>query len=563
MTETGTTLMQKPKKEKLGQILIKNRIITEEQLEQALERQRETGESLGRVLIDMKMVSEGALTSILARQIGLRYVDLANYDVDIAASSLVDAEIARRYSLIPVGFEGDKLLVAMADPTNVFALDDIRIMTGMDIEPLVATREDIISAINRYCRTETDLDINAEDMTKDISEAGEEADADDAPIVKYVNLLISEAVNDRASDVHIEPMENDVRIRYRIDGVLHEIRRNPKAIHSGVVARIKVMADMNIAEKRLPQDGRASVDILGNPVDLRIASLPTIHGEKIVMRILDKSASLMSLEELGFSEDLLEKYSRSFHKPYGTIMVTGPTGSGKTTTLYATLNVLNSMKLNIITVEDPVEYRLPLINQVQVHYKAGLTFASALRSILRCDPDIVMIGEIRDPESAQIAIESALTGHLVLSTLHTNDAPSALTRLLEMGIEPFLIASAVDCVSSQRLARRLCERCKEAYEPDPEYLEKIGFPWDERTDQVLFRPRGCPACNNTGFKGRVGIYEVLEVTENIEHLVARNAPHVEIAEMAKSEGMRTLRDEGFMKARDGITSIDEVLRVIM
>jgi len=557
--------MQKPKKEKLGQILLQNRIITEEQLQQALERQRETGETLGRVLIDMKMISEGALTSILARQIGLKYVDLANYDVDISASSLVDAEVARRYTLIPIGFEGEKLVVAMADPTNVFALDDIRIMTGMEIEPVVATKEDILTAISRYCRTDTMVDIVSDETIRMGEEGGEEEEreGEDAPIVKYVNLLISEAVTDRASDVHIEPMENDVRIRFRIDGVLHEMRRNPKQIHPGVVARIKVMADMNIAEKRLPQDGRASVEIMGKPVDIRVASLPTIHGEKIVLRILDKSASLMSLEELGFTEESLEVYSRSFNKPYGTILVTGPTGSGKTTTLYATLNVLNTIKKNIITVEDPVEYRLPLINQVQVHYKAGLTFAAALRSILRCDPDIVMIGEIRDPESAQIAIESALTGHLVLSTLHTNDAPSALTRLLEMGIEPFLIASAVDCVSSQRLARRLCERCKEPYEPDPEYLEKIGFKWEEGDEKVLYRPRGCPACNNTGFKGRIGIFEVLQVTENIEILVARNAPHVEIAEMARSEGMKTLREDGFIKVRQGITSLEEVLRVIM
>ncbi len=555
--------MQKPKKEKLGQILIRNRIIDEEQLRQALERQAETGESLGRVLIELKMVSEGALTSVLARQIGLKFADLGTFDVDISACSLVSAEVARRYTLIPVGFNGDRLMVAMADPTNVFALDDVRIMTGMQVEPLVATKEDIVAAINRYCRSDTDMDITTEDLVEGEVEEDVEAVVDDAPIVKYVNLLISEAVNDRAADVHIEPMEHDVRVRFRIDGVLHEIRRNPRQIHPGVVARIKVMADMNIAEKRLPQDGRASVDIRGKQIDLRVASLPTIHGEKVVLRVLDKSASLMSLQDLGFSEDILEVYSRSFHKPYGTILVTGPTGSGKTTTLYATLNVLNSIKQNIITVEDPVEYRLPLINQVQVHYKAGLTFSAALRSILRCDPDIVMIGEIRDPESAQIAIESALTGHLVLSTLHTNDAPSALTRLLEMGIEPFLIASAVDCVSSQRLARKLCERCKEAYEPDPEYLEKVRFSWENGQERVLYRPRGCPACNNTGYKGRVGVYEVLEVTEDIERLVAKNAPHVEIAAAARAEGMRTMREEGFVKVREGMTYIDEVLRVIM
>ncbi|OFW55653.1 MAG: type IV-A pilus assembly ATPase PilB [Candidatus Solincola sediminis] len=555
--------MQKPKKEKLGQILIRNRIITEDQLEEALAKQRESGDSLGRVLIDLKMVSEGALTSILARQIGLKYIDLANYDIDISASSLVDAEVARRYTLLPIGFEGDRLLIAMADPTNVFALDDVRIMTGMEIEPLVATKEDIVAAISRFCRAEADSELSVEDISEEIGDDGREADADDAPIVKYVNLLITEAVADRASDVHIEPMDKDVRVRFRIDGVLHEIRRNPRQLHPGVVARIKVMADMNIAEKRVPQDGRASVEMRGKSVDIRVASLPTIHGEKMVLRILDKSASLMSLEELGFREQTMEAYSRSFRKPYGTIMVTGPTGSGKTTTLYATLNVLNSIKHNIITVEDPVEYRLPLINQVQVHYKAGLTFASALRSILRCDPDIVMIGEIRDPESAQIAIESALTGHLVLSTLHTNDAPSALTRLLEMGIEPFLIASAVDCVSSQRLTRKLCARCKEPYEPDPDFLEKVGFTWEDMEEKVLFRSKGCAACNKTGFKGRIGVYEVLEVSENIEKLVARNAPHVEIAEMARSEGMRTMREEGFAKARQGVTSLEEVLRVIM
>jgi len=555
--------MQKPKKEKLGQILIRNRIITEDQLEEALAKQRESGNSLGRVLIELKMVSEGALTSILARQIGLKYIDLANYDIDISASSLVDAEVARRYTLIPIGFEDGRLMIAMADPTNVFALDDVRIMTGMEIEPLVATKEDIISAINRFCRADADAQLSVDDLTEEASDNGQEAEIDDAPIVKYVNLLITEAVTDRASDVHIEPMDNDVRVRFRIDGVLHEIRRNPKQLHPGVVARIKVMADMNIAEKRVPQDGRASIDMRGKAIDIRVASLPTIHGEKMVLRILDKSASLMSLEELGFRDETMERYSRSFHKPYGTIMVTGPTGSGKTTTLYATLNVLNSIKQNIITVEDPVEYRLPLINQVQVHYKAGLTFASALRSILRCDPDIVMIGEIRDAESAQIAIESALTGHLVLSTLHTNDAPSALTRLLEMGIEPFLIASAVDCVSSQRLTRKLCDRCKEAYEPDPNFLEKVGFTWEDMEEKKLFRSKGCPACNRTGFKGRIGVYEVLEVSENIEKLVSRNAPHVEIAEMARSEGMKTMREEGFAKVRQGVTSLEEVLRVIM
>jgi type IV pilus assembly protein PilB len=552
--------MEKPKQDRLGQILLQNKIISEGQLAEALEKQQASGKSLGRVLIEMKMVSEGALTAILAQQIGIKYVDLSNFQVDISATALIDAETARKYNIIPISFEDGKLLVAMADPTNVFALDDISIMTGMDVEPAVSTKDDIVGAINRYCRSDTNIDMGeVSDSFEEIVE--EDAAGNEAPIVKYVNLLISEGVEERASDIHIEPMDNDVRIRYRIDGVLHEIRRSPKKLHAGVVARIKVMSDMNIAEKRLPQDGRAAMDVLGKPIDLRVASLPTIHGEKVVLRILDKSNSLMTLEELGLASDSLQSYRESFTKPYGTIMVTGPTGSGKTTTLYATLNILNDIAKNILTVEDPVEYRLPLINQVQVHYKAGLTFAGALRSFLRCDPDIIIIGEIRDPESAQIAIESALTGHLVISTLHTNDAPSALTRLLEMGIEPFLIASAMDCVSAQRLARKLCERCKEPIEQEEKLLTEIGFPMEEGT--VFYRSVGCPVCNNTGFRGRIGVFEILRVSEDIEKLVAKNAPHVEIAKLAREEGMKTLREDGYEKVKMGATSLEEVLRVIM
>ncbi len=552
--------MEKPKQDKLGQILLQNQIINEDQLAEALEKQQASGKSLGRVLIELKIVSEGALTAILAQQIGMKYVDLSSYQVDIAATSLVDAETARKYNIIPISIEDGKLLVAMADPTNVFALDDIRIMTGLEVEPAVSTKDDIIGAINRFCRTDTNIDLS--ELDDDIEDIDESDDAAaEAPIVKYVNLLISEGVRERASDIHIEPMEDDVRIRYRIDGVLHQIRRSPKKLQPGVVARIKVMADMNIAEKRLPQDGRAAMDVLGKPVDIRVASLPTIHGEKVVLRILDKSNALLTLSDLGFTPESLDNFKESFTKPYGAIMVTGPTGSGKTTTLYATLNVLNDIAKNIMTVEDPVEYRLPLINQVQVHYQAGLTFAGALRSFLRCDPDIILVGEIRDQESAQIAIESALTGHLVLATLHTNDAPSALTRLLEMGIEPFLIASAIDCITSQRLTRRLCERCKEPIEPEEKYLQEIRFPIQEK--MTLYKPVGCAACNNTGFKGRVGVYEILRVSEEIEKLVAKNAPHIEIAKLAKAEGMVTLREDGFAKVLQGVTSLDEVLRVVM
>lgn len=553
------------KKDKLGQLLLKYKIVTEEQLDEAMQKQQETGQTLGRVLVELGMVSEGALTAILARQLGMQYIDLANYDVDITAASLIDAETARKYIAIPIAYNDGKLLISMADPKNIVALDDIRIMTGKDVEVVISTKDDILGAISRYCKSESEMSFDdiEEDEDRHAEKTKEEEEEEDAPIVKYVNLLIAEGVGARASDIHIEPMEKDVRIRFRIDGVLHEVRRSPKRLHAGVSTRIKVMSDLNIAEKRLPQDGRTAMDVRGTPIDLRVASLPTIHGEKIVMRILDKSGALLGLEQLGYDKEPLEVYKKSFIKPYGTILVTGPTGSGKTTALYATLNLLNDVGKNIITVEDPVEYRLPLINQVQVNYKAGLTFAASLRSILRCDPDIVMIGEIRDAESAQIAIESALTGHLVLSTLHTNDAPSSLTRLLEMGIEPFLVASAVDCVSNQRLARKLCERCKEEYEPDTDYLKGLEFPMESIEDIRFFRPKGCAVCNDTGYIGRVGLFEVLEVSEDIEYLVAKNSPAVDIKDQALKEGMVTLREAGFKKVIAGLTSIEEVLRVVM
>ena len=549
--------------DRLSQLLLKHEVIDETKLAKALERQKETGASLGRVLLELGYVKENQLAELIARELGLEYVDLLEYKINIQATTSIDESMARRYTCVPIDFEDDKLVVAMADPTNIYALDDIRLSTGYEVKPVVSAREDILSAIQRYYHLDTDVVQEALQGTQQEETIENIGVVDDTPLVRFTTTMITEAINRGASDIHVDPRENEVLIRYRIDGVCQEIKRLPKNIHEGIVSRIKIISDLNIAERRVPQDGHFGLVQNGKAIDFRVAVLPTVYGEKVVMRILDKSSILLRLEDLGFLPEALEKYRDAFTKPHGALLVTGPTGSGKSTSLYATLNVLNTIKKNIITVEDPVEYRLPLINQVQVHYKAGLTFAAALRSILRCDPDIVMIGEIRDPESAQIAIESALTGHLVLSTLHTNDAPSALTRLLEMGIEPFLIASAVDCVSSQRLARRLCERCKEPYEPDPEYLEKIGFKWEEGDEKVLYRPRGCPACNNTGFKGRIGIFEVLQVTENIEILVARNAPHVEIAEMARSEGMKTLREDGFIKVRQGITSLEEVLRVIM
>jgi type IV pilus assembly protein PilB len=562
--------MEKPKQDRLGRLLMQNNLINEEQLDDALEEHSNTGKSLGRVLIDKGVLTEGQLTSVLAEQIGIRYVDLSNYAVDPAAATLVDANLARRYMVIPIDYEDSKLVVAMADPTNVFALDDLRIMTGMEILPVVTTKDDIAGAIGRYLHSTVDMDDGLEDLTdleeaaedeEDLKEAGEEA-----PIVKYVNLIISEAVHDGASDIHIEPGEKDIRIRYRIDGVLRETRRSPRRIHPGIVSRIKILGNMNIAERRVPQDGRFALEASGKHIDVRVASVPTVHGEKIVLRILDRASIMMSLADLGISAGPLKQFEASFKKPYGTVIVTGPTGSGKTTTLYAALSELNSREVNVITVEDPVEYQLKGTNQVHVNTKVGLTFAATLRSILRCDPDIVMIGEIRDAESAKMAIESALTGHMVLCTLHTNDAPSAMTRMTEMGVEPFLIASAVDSVVSQRLARKLCKRCRKEAAYEKAYLEKIDFPADDEGKKVTVYkadPKGCPFCNHTGFRGRIGIYEIMFVDEELEKLVVNMATAREIGAFAKQQGMSTLREDGFLKVKQGITSIEEILRVVM
>jgi len=425
----------------------------------------------------------------------------------------------------------------------------------------------LLAAIGRYSRMDKTVEQVVESVAEDTEEVellkGEEKDAEEAPVVKLVNLLITEAARERANDIHIEPQETDVRVRYRIDGVLHEVMRAPKQVQRGVTARLKILSGMDIAERRIPQDGRFGLTVDDKAIDFRAATLPTIHGEKVVLRLLVKESIMMNLDDLGFLKEALEQFKSSFVKPYGAILVTGPTGSGKTTTLYGVLNVLNSPEKNIITVEDPVEYRLQGVNQVQVNPKAGLTFGSGLRSILRNDPDIVMIGEIRDEETALISVESALTGHLVLSTLHTNDAPSAITRLTEMGIEPFLTSSAVDCVVAQRLARRLCKHCKESYTPSLKSLEDIGFPLKGNKPPTLYRAKGCNKCNNTGYKGRVGIYEVMLVSENIERLTVERATTDEIKKVALSEGMKTLREDGFEKVLQGTISIEEIMRVIV
>ncbi|WP_287152688.1 ATPase, T2SS/T4P/T4SS family [Candidatus Solincola tengchongensis] len=550
--------------DRLSQLLLKNNVVTEKQLAQALERQKETGASLGRVLLEMGMVKENQLAELIARELGLEYVDLLEYKINIQATTSIDESMARRYSCIPIDFEDGKLVVAMADPTNIYALDDIRLSTGYEVKPVVSAREDILSAIQRYYHLDTDV---VEEALQDKGE--EEAEGitgvvDDTPLVRFTTTMITEAINRGASDIHIDPRENEVLIRYRIDGVCQEIKRLPKNVHDGIVSRIKIISDLNIAERRVPQDGHFGLVTNGKAIDFRVAVLPTVYGEKVVMRILDKSSILLRLEDLGFLPEALEKYRQAFTKPHGALLVTGPTGSGKSTSLYATLNVLNTEHKNITTVEDPVEYRLAGINQVQVNPKAGLTFANALRNILRTSPDILMVGEIRDRETAKTAIEAALTGHLVLSTLHTNDAPSALPRLIEMGVEAFLVSSAVNCVMAQRLVRKLCPNCKVPYEPDIEVLKALDFPYQDMDDLILYKANenGCAKCGGTGYKGRIGLYEVMPMSEEIKKLTVKEASATTIMKQAKEEGLITMRDDGFIKVKMGITSIEEVMRVV-
>jgi type IV pilus assembly protein PilB len=559
--------MTKRKPKQLGQILLEQGHITNEQLENALAEHKSTARSLGRTLIDLGYIKERDLVAALAEQVGLDFVDLSEHQIDPFAASLLPEQLARRYRALPIGERDGKLLVAMSDPANVFALDDIRAITNRDIQPIVATASEVEQAIAKFSgmgeqvealASEASSKLEAEDGPDDM-----EAAVEDAPIVKLVQAVMTQAVAERASDVHIEPHERDVRIRFRVDGVLHEVMHSPKNIQNGLISRLKVMADLNIAERRVPQDGRMSIKVGSKVLDIRLATLPTVFGEKVVLRILDKTQALLQLSDLGFQEEAFKRYQQSFRKPYGAILVTGPTGSGKSTTLYATLNILNEIDRNIITVEDPVEYRLAGVNQIQVNPKAGLTFASALRSILRADPDIVLIGEIRDRETAMIAVEAALTGHLVLSTLHTNDAAAAITRLTEMEVETFLVASALDCVIAQRLARVLCERCKGAFAPEPNELLEAGLPeWRIPEVKELFRPVGCSACANTGYRGRMGLYEVMPISEELERLTVERASSEMIRVVAIEQGMSTLRDDGLEKAIRGSTSLEEIARVV-
>jgi len=546
-------------------VLVDLNYVGDDVARQAIEAARTAGRPPERLLIEQGAITAEQLSRAVAERYGLDHVDLSAYQVDMAAANLISVNTARRYRALPIGFvDKETLLVAMADPTNVLAVDDIQIATALDCRVAVSAEEDIESLIGRLNTLQsavseavTEGEAEAEDELAEVADM--EVSAEDAPVIKLVYSILGQAVGEGASDVHFEPGEDEMRVRFRVDGVLREAAHVPKRMVNAVVSRVKIMSDLNIAEKRVPQDGRVSVTVEDRRVDLRITTLPTQRGEGATIRILDKDNAQRSLDELGMDGDGRERFEESFHQAYGAVLVTGPTGSGKSTTLYAALQDINDVEKNIITIEDPVEYRLDGINQINVNRKAGLDFATGLRSILRADPDVVMVGEIRDGETARIAIEAALTGHMMLSTLHTNDAPGAITRLTKMGIEAFLTASAVDCVVAQRLARKLCSHCKKRAIVPQQALEEAEI----RVGVELegYEPVGCSRCNQSGYRGRVGLYSVMRMTERIKEMTVAQAPEAEIAAVAREEGMRTLREDGVDKVRSGMTSLAEVVRV--
>ena len=532
-------------------------------LQEALDAAERSGRSIRDVLIDDSIVTEIVLTEAAADAHGIDSVDLVGYPIDPAAMSKIPLAVVVRHGVLGIAMSGESLVVAISDPADVVAIDDVRASTGLSVIPVAAVRSELRKLVDRMKREETDLaDIAASFTTETTAMATVTGDGDDAPIVRYVNSLIEQAIQNRASDLHLEPTESDLRVRFRIDGVLHEIDRVPTAVQSPLISRLKIMASVDITERRVPQNGRISIRLDHHTVDLRLATLPTVWGEKVVLRVLDTGGIDLKLSKLGFDEVNYNRYSKSFSKPHGMVLVTGPTGSGKSTTLYATLAEISRPEVNIITVEDPVEYRLSGVNQVQVNHKAGLTFAAVLPAILRSDPDIVLIGEIRDRVTAQLAVEAALTGHLVLSTLHTNDAPSAVTRLIEMGIEPFLVGSSMDCVLAQRLSRRLCEWCKEPFAPTEEELATFNWPAGSvPPPEKLWRPVGCRSCSQTGYRGRLAINEVMPISEEIERMAVSHASATDIHRIAVAEGMTTLREDGLNKAAAGLTTVEEVFRV--
>ncbi len=546
-------------------VLVDLNYVSDEDARHAIEQARTAGRPPERLLVEQGAISADQLSRAVAERYGLDHVDLSVYQVDMAAANLISVNTARRYGALPVGFVGrDMLLVAMADPTNVLAVDDIQIATALDCRVAVAAEEDIEALIARLNTLQSAVseavsegEEDSEDMPAELGDL--EVSAEDAPVIKLVYSILGQAVSEGASDVHFEPDEGEMRVRFRVDGVLREAAHVPRRMVNAVVSRVKIMSDLNIAEKRVPQDGRVSITVEERRVDLRVTTLPTQRGEGATIRILDKDNAQRTLDELGMDGSARVRFEGAFHQAYGAVLVTGPTGSGKSTTLYAALQDLNQIEKNIITIEDPVEYRLAGVSQINVNRKAGLDFATGLRSILRADPDIVMVGEIRDSETARIAIEAALTGHMMLTTLHTNDAPGAITRLTKMGIEAFLTASSVDCVVAQRLARKLCSHCKRRTIVKPEALAdaeiRIGV------ELEAYEPLGCGRCNQSGYRGRIGIFSVMQLSERIKEMTVDQAPEAEIAAVAREEGMLDLREDGMAKVRSGLTSLEEVLRV--
>ncbi len=574
------------KKKMLGEMLVAGGLIKDDQLKRALEEQRKKGGKIGEILVDLGFINEHNLATFLGRQFHLPFVEIDKQLMDPETLTLIPADLARRLTAIPLYRDKDAVVVAMSDPLNIFGLDDIKKAAGREIKQVVATRSDIQRAIDRHYGMSQTIEAAAMNFAEEMGTAVEEiteisgAAAEDAPVVKLVSMLLAQAMMDHASDIHIDPEGNQIKVRYRIDGMLTEVRTLPRETHSPIVSRIKILANMDIAEKRVPQDGRFQVRIThgeagpvvtsvfserstlrmdgDTTVDIRVSTLPVIQGETIVMRILDRSQIIMTLDGLRFSPEMLEQYRRLIARPYGMILVTGPTGSGKTTTLYASINTIDRKANNIVTVEDPVEYQIMGVNQLQVNPKAGVTFASGLRSILRQDPDIIMVGEIRDRETAEIAIHAALTGHLVFATLHTNDAAGATTRLIDMGIEPFLISSSVIGILAQRLARKICSRCGKPYASTPDLLRSLGV---SDRNATFFRGEGCPACKNTGYQGRVAVFELMAMNETIRNCIIAKASSSSIRAAAAQSGFKTLRQEGLIKAAAGITTVEEVLRV--
>ncbi|HNX49084.1 MAG TPA: type IV-A pilus assembly ATPase PilB [Thermoanaerobaculaceae bacterium] len=564
---------------KLGELLLKAQLINQQQLTKALDEQKTTGGKLGEILQKLGFVTEDDIIECLSHQFGVPSINLRHFEIDSNVARLIPVDLARKYNVIPVNKTGATLTLAMTDPTNIFAMDEITFMTGYRVEPVVASEEAIRETIDRHFGSTREVELKKvmEDLSSvdeaalELMEEEEEIDAatlaegaEEAPVVRLVNIMLTDAIKRGASDIHVEPYEKAFRVRYRIDGLLREVMTPPLKLKDAVTSRIKVLAKLDIAEKRLPQDGRirlkAKVEGRTRELDYRVSSIPTVHGEKVVMRLLDKENLRLDLTKLGFEKPSLKAFEEAVLRPYGMVLVTGPTGSGKTNTLYSALQRVNTPDTNIMTAEDPVEFQMPGVNQVQMKDAIGLNFAAALRSFLRQDPNIILVGEIRDFETAEIAIKAALTGHMVLSTLHTNDAPSTISRLMNMGIEPFLVATSVNCIAAQRLIRRVCSNCKEELDAPIQALLSVGFSESEAHDIKLYKGRGCEKCNNTGYKGRTALIEVMNMSEDLRELVLSGATAIELRRKAREEGMITLRESGLHKIREGITTIDEVVR---